>query len=90
MPLLYKLGQSADFEYQSMSRIRGRSSEQQEPDMWKVLGGVVAGIFVGAMAYELGRRYGLVGKLRGKAQDAADAFKTGYRRREVEAVESSE
>jgi hypothetical protein len=55
--------------------------------MWKVFGGVIAGIFVGAVAYELGCRYGLVKKLKGRAQDAADAFKSGYRRREAEVVE---
>ncbi len=54
--------------------------------MWKVFGGVVAGIFVGAMAYELSRRYGLLDKLKGTAHDAADAFKTGYRRREGDVV----
>lgn len=54
--------------------------------MLKVFGGVVAGIFVGAMAYELGRRYGLVKKLKGKAREAADAFENGYRRRDADAV----
>jgi len=56
--------------------------------MWKVFGGVVAGIFVGAVVYELGRRYGLVKKLRGRAHDAAEAFRSGYRRGDEEVAET--
>jgi hypothetical protein len=54
--------------------------------MWKILGGVVMGVFVGALAFELLSRHRprLVADVEGSARRAsrgfADAFAKGYRR----------
>ena len=55
--------------------------------MLKVLGGVVIGVFVGAMAFEVlkRKRPGLVREIERKAEQAAqsflDAFHDGFRRK---------
>ena len=48
--------------------------------MWKVIGGVVAGIFVGAAIFEIMQRGwpNLVRKVEDRARDAVDAFREGY------------
>ena len=52
--------------------------------MWKVIGGVVVGVFVGAVAYEiiLRKRPGLIRSIEDKAEQTArsflDAFSDGY------------
>jgi len=58
--------------------------------MLKVLGGVVVGIFVGALAFEiLSRKHpGLIREIEDKAEEAArallDSFSEGYRSRDTE------
>lgn len=53
--------------------------------MWKIIGGVVIGVFVGALAYELiaRKRPGLLRDIERKAERTArsflDAFQDGYR-----------
>ena len=48
--------------------------------MWKVVGGVVAGIFVGAAVYEIMQRKWphLIRNIEDKARSAVDAFQDGY------------
>ena len=52
--------------------------------MWKIIGGVVIGVFVGALAFELLKRKNpnLLRDIEDKAHDTAtsflDAFKDGY------------
>ncbi len=48
--------------------------------MWKVVGGVVVGIFVGAAVFEIVQRSypNLVRKIEDKARGAVDAFREGY------------
>ncbi len=48
--------------------------------MWKVVGGVVVGIFVGAAVFEIMQRGypNLVRKIEDKARSAVDAFRDGY------------
>ncbi len=48
--------------------------------MWKVVGGVVVGIFVGAAVFEIMKRSypNLVRDIEDKARNAVDAFRDGY------------
>ncbi len=48
--------------------------------MWKLVGGVVAGIFVGAAICEIMQRGwpNLIHKVEDKARNAVDAFREGY------------
>ena len=54
--------------------------------MWKVLGGVVVGVFVGAFAVEVIKRLrpdmleGIERRARGASDALAGAFKSGYSR----------
>jgi uncharacterized membrane-anchored protein YhcB (DUF1043 family) len=57
-----------------------RDYQRKEYNMWKVVGGVVVGIFVGAAVFELMQRSypGLVRKIEERARSAVDAFRDGY------------
>jgi uncharacterized membrane-anchored protein YhcB (DUF1043 family) len=67
--------------------------------MWKIIGGVVVGVFVGAVAVEIlnRRRPQLLQNVRDRAsrttRAAIDAFQEGYQRRtpkKIKAVEATD